>query len=249
MAYLKSTNINGDLSVTGGITVSDSGLIRESSGTDFYLGRPNILPSGADLNNYITPGQMYASGEVTTTLVNCPVPDNYVTRLINIQLSVSTLMQIILSTDGNIYKRNVSGVTSSTPSFGSWQTISYENDTGWNYVTLNSVVVPYDANEGYTPRYRKIGNLVQVKGTLSPSSNSNSFGSSGGAAVFTMPAGYRPSVIPITSLFQGTAKSFFAMSINTAGVATISRYRNENGYETPITTSWMPFHFEYFADQ
>lgn len=110
-------------------------------------------------------------------------------------------------------------------------------------------MVPYDSNEGYTPRYRKIGNLVQVKGTLSPSSNTNSFGSSGGAAVFTLPVGYRPSVVPITSIFQGTSTSFFARSINTLGVATISRYRDENGYETPITTSWMPFHFEYFADQ
>lgn len=249
MAYLKSTNINGDLSVTGGITVSDTGLIRESSGLDFYLGIVDILPSGADLNDYIDPGQKYASGEITTTLSNCPVPDNYVTRLINIQLSVSTLMQIILSTDGNMYKRNVTAITTSSPSFGSWSKVSYEQDSGWQYVTLNSVVVPYDNNQGYMPRYRKIGNLVQVKGTLSPSSSTNSFGSSGGAAVFTLPEGYRPSVIPITSVFQGTSTSFFAMSINMAGVATISRYRDENGYETPITTSWMPFHFEYFADQ
>lgn len=56
MAYLKSTNINGDLSVTGGITVSDSGLIRESSGTDFYLGTGTLLPSGTDLNNIVDPG-------------------------------------------------------------------------------------------------------------------------------------------------------------------------------------------------
>lgn len=191
---------------------------------------------------------MYASGEITTTLSNCPVPDNYVTRLINIQLSASTLMQIILSTDGNIYKRNVAAIAS-TPCYGGWHKISYEDDTGWQYVTLNSVVVPYDSNKGYTPRYRNIGNLVQVKGTLSPSSNSNSFGSSGGAAVFTMPSGYRPSVIPITSIFQGTSRAFFAMSINTAGVCTLSRYRDESGYVTPTTTAWMPFHFEYFADQ
>lgn len=64
-----------------------------------------------------------------------------------------------------------------------------------------------------------------------------------------MPEGYRPSVVPITSIFQGTSRAFFAMSINTAGVATLSRYRDETGYVTPTTTAWMPFHFEYFADQ
>lgn len=58
MAYLKSTNIDGGLSVTGGITVSDTGLIRESSGLDFYLGSVDILPSGADLNDYIDPSEI-----------------------------------------------------------------------------------------------------------------------------------------------------------------------------------------------
>lgn len=32
MAYLKSTSITGDLSVTGGITVSNAGIIRQVSG-------------------------------------------------------------------------------------------------------------------------------------------------------------------------------------------------------------------------
>ena len=84
---------------------------------------------------------------------------------------------------------------------------------------------------------------------MSPSSNTNNFGSAAGATVFTLPAGYRPSVVPITSVFQGSSTSFFTLTINTAGVATLSRYRDENGYETPATDVWMPFHFEYFADQ
>ena len=29
----------------------------------------------------------------------------------------------------------------------------------------------------------------------------------------------------------------------------IHPHRDENGYETPATDVWMPFHFEYFADQ
>lgn len=246
MAYLKSTNIDGDLSVTGGITVSDTGLIRESSGSDFYLGIGTVLPSGTDLNSIVEPGIYVLHHNYMTSYVNCPFSREDSCRMeVKYIWNVGTTSQTIHSPDGLYYRYAWNGANVFQP----WELLKGIDDTGWQYVTLNSVVVPYDNNQGYMPRYRKIGNLVQVKGTLSPSSSTNSFGSSGGAVVFTLPEGYRPSVIPITSVFQGTSTSSFAMSINTAGVATISRYRDENGYETPITTSWMPFHFEYFADQ
>lgn len=59
MAYLKSTNITGDLSVTGGITVSNIGLIRESSSDDFYLGYGQSTTSITDLNDCLTPFMGY----------------------------------------------------------------------------------------------------------------------------------------------------------------------------------------------
>ena len=245
MAYLKSTNIDGDLSVTGGVTVSNAGIIRQVSGQDFYLG---TTPGSTvtDMNNLLEPTISYISSDNVENTLN--YPSEYAGKVIVLRQSTNVATQMVIDNGSYIYIRNIQNLTT-TPTFNSWRRISEDDDSGWQYVTLNPVVVPYDNNQGYMPRYRKIGNLVQVKGTLSPSSSTNSFGSSGGAAVFPLPEGYRPSVIPVTSVFQGTSTSSFAMSINTLGVATISRYRDENGYETPITSSWMPFHFEYFADQ
>lgn len=245
MAYLKSTNIDGDLSVTGGVTVSNAGIIRQVSGQDFYLGTTQTSTI-TDMNNLLEPTISYISSNNVENTLN--YPSEYAGKVIVLRSGSSIAIQIVIDNGAHMYTRSINNLTT-TPTFNSWNSTSEDEDSGWKYVTLNSVVVPYDANEGYTPRYRKIGNLVQIKGTISPSSNSNSFGSSGGAAIFTMPAGYRPSVVPITSIFQGTSTSFFAMSINTAGVATLSRYRDETGYVTPTTTTWMPFHFEYFADQ
>lgn len=245
MAYLKSTSITGDLSVTGGVTISNAGIIRQVSGEDFYLGTTQTSTI-TDMNSLIDPIITYISLDNVSSTLN--YPSEHAGKVIVLRSGTSIVIQIVIDNGAHIYTRSINNLTT-TPTFNAWNRISEDDDSGWQYVTLNSVVVPYDSNEGYTPRYRKIGNLVQVKGTLSPSSSTNSFGSSGGAVVFTLPEGYRPSVIPITSVFQGTSTSSFAMSINTLGVATISRYRDENGYETPITTSWMPFHFEYFADQ
>lgn len=244
MAYLKSTNIDGDLSVVNNIILE--GGLNSTDGSDYYYGNTvKVIAGNTDLNTVTEPGIYLINYDVTPTLTNCPVSSEDTIKLIvhRLNISVSNFIQILLTTVGIYYR--YAWVSENV--FKPWELLKGIDDTGWQYVTLNSIVVPYDNNQGYMPRYRKIGNLVQVKGTLSPSSNTNSFGSSGGAEVFTLPEGYRPSVVPITSVFQGTSTSFFAMSINTLGVATISRYRDENGYETPTTASWMPFHFEYFV--
>lgn len=242
MAYLKSTSIDGDLSVTGGITVSDTGLIRESSGSDFYLGTSTVLPSRTDLNNIVDPGIYILSHSLT--YINCPYSSENDCRMEVKESQLGTLYQTIYSPDGLYYRY----IYLEDNVFPPWQLLKGVEDTGWNYVTLSSAVVPYRSNEAYTPRYRKIGNLVQVIGILSPSSNTNNIGSSAGVTIFTMPTGYRP-VMQLVSLFQGTSTAFFTITINPTGVTTLHRYRNENGYVTPTTDVWMPFHFEYFTDQ
>lgn len=242
MAYLKSTNIDGDLSVTGGITVSDTGLIRESSGSDFYLGTSTVLPSRTDLNSIVDPG-IYILSHLDT-YINCPYSSENDCRMEVKDSQLGTLYQTIYSPDGIYYRY----VYVEDNVFPPWQLLKGIEDTGWNYVTLTSAVVPYTSNETYTPKYRKIGNLVQIIGTLSPASNTNDLGSSTGATGFTIPAGYRP-VIQVVSVFQGSSTAFFTVAIDTSGVATLSGYRNEDGYATPTTDTWMPFHFEYFTDQ
>ena len=262
MANLNETNVINGLSVDGGITVDDLGIKRASSLLDFYLGPAEEIPAGADLNDYLTPGVYDIPSGNASSISPMPNKNFIPSKLIIMETSyisanhLSQTIQILIDANGQIFVRRGQSIAraqkGTVPAPGTepnlWKQITMYEDSGWQTVSLNNTVKPYDDNEGYTPRYRKIGNLVQVKGTLSPSSNNNAFGSSQGAVIFTLPAGYRPSVIPIVSVFQGSSTSSFALSINTTGSATLSRYRDENGYETPTTTAWMPFHFEYFVD-
>ena len=264
MANLNETNITNGLSVGGGITVDDLGIKRASSLLDFYLGPAEEIPTKSDLNNYVTPGVYDIPSGNMVSITNLPNIEGGIgpSKLFVIETSYysynhgTRITQILFTAAGEIFIRGSRNLPAPPDGTGledrwtleDWEQIVPYSDSGWKTVSLNSTVKPYDDNEGYTPRYRKIGNLVQIKGTISPSSNDNVFGSASGAVIFTLPNGYRPSVIPVVSLFQGSSTDFFAMSINTTGSTTLSRYRDENGYVTPTTTAWMPFHFEYFVD-
>lgn len=84
-------------------------------------------------------------------------------------------------------------------------------DTGWLAPTLQNGWIPYDANYSNAALYRKIGNVVFLRGLVKN-------GSSATAVVFTLPAGYRPAII---HLFACEANDTIArVQVDAAGVIT-----------------------------
>lgn len=82
---------------------------------------------------------------------------------------------------------------------------SYEDldDSGWKNATLTSNFNAYSNISSNTPQYRKVGNIVEIRGVVSPKSNLT--GSTTGVTIFTLPTGYRPSNA-IFEICQGSGK-------------------------------------------
>ena len=100
MAYLKSTNIDGDLSVTGGVTVSNAGVIRQVSGQDFYLGTTQTSTT-TDMNNLLEPMITYIpSANVENTL---NYPSEYAGKVIVLRSGSSIAIQIVIDNGTHIY--------------------------------------------------------------------------------------------------------------------------------------------------
>lgn len=114
------------------------------------------------------------------------------------------------------------------------------DDTGWQTpVSLTGVVV-YNEDSANQVRYRRKNGVVTVTGVVSPASNDNDFGSSTQNVIFTLPVGYRPATNYVT-ICQGTSTDIWTLIVNANGTVCIARYRDETGYKTPTTTTWMPF--------
>lgn len=118
-----------------------------------------------------------------------------------------------------------------------------EDDTGWQEVTLTSYFKPYNNNEEYTPVYRKVGKLVEVKGILSPSSAQSAGWT---ATMFTLPEGFRPSQV-VSVLCQGSGQNKWQMMVNPNGEVVMDRYSGTSNVAIHAT-AWLIFQAMFFVD-
>ena len=116
-------------------------------------------------------------------------------------------------------------------------------DSGWIDATLTSDFTVYDTA---TPKYRKVGNMVEVVGAVK--SKSAIAGSTTQYPIFTLPEGYRPLNTAIVAICQGSGTNIWTLRINTNGVVSFERYRSGTSYVATSTSSWLPFHVMFFVD-
>lgn len=105
MAYLKSTNIDGDLSVVNNIILE--GGLNSTDGSDYYYGNTvKVIAGNTDLNTVTEPGVYKINYDVTPTLTNCPVSSEDTIKLIvhRLHISVPNFIQILLTTVGIYYR-------------------------------------------------------------------------------------------------------------------------------------------------
>ena len=123
---------------------------------------------------------------------------------------------------------------------GTWVIAS--GDSGWITATLSSSFVPYGNYAADTPKYRKIGNIVEIEGIVSPSSEISD--SSVPTTVFTLPSGYRPTRTR-NAVCQGSWSNKFLLRVEVTGDVQISRY-GTTSFDPIPTTAWLPFNMTFF---
>lgn len=116
------------------------------------------------------------------------------------------------------------------------------------YLTLTADFKNYNNSTNNRPWCRKTAaGVVEVHGAVSPTSATNGIATET-VTICTLPAGYRPAV-GFYQLCQGTSLATWLVSLAPDGTLGAQRYRTGNTSETPGTSTWLPFHFTFIADQ
>lgn len=115
-------------------------------------------------------------------------------------------------------------------------------DSGWQNASITGSFSLYGSDS--VLRYRKIGHVVQVEGTLRPSTTLS--GSATNLTIFTLPDGYRPSATVVT-LCQGSGSCHWALTIKTNGEVCFARYSSGGSYTSAGTGTWLPFHHTFMV--
>lgn len=208
----------------------------------YLLIKKQSISNNSDLNNYTNPGVYIYSYIDSPNILNSPI-ENEDFKLIVHEFSPQEIYYQIIFSSSNIYIRKISLLDSI---FSNWSIFKSEDDSGWIIPEVSNVV-PYNNLESNKPKYRRKNDFIEIMGTVSPSSNSNNFGSSTQTVIFTLPEEYRPSK-EIVTLCQGSVQDFWTLAINTLGEVIVYRYRDYNGYKTPSTATWMPFNVNYLIN-
>lgn len=115
-------------------------------------------------------------------------------------------------------------------------------DSGWQNASITGSFALYGSDS--VLRYRKIGRIVQVEGTLRPSTTLS--GSATNLTIFTLPDGYRPSAAVVT-LCQGSGSCHWALTIKPNGEVCFARYSSGGSYTSAGTGTWLPFHHTFMV--
>lgn len=117
-------------------------------------------------------------------------------------------------------------------------------DTDWITLSLESSFKPYADKEENMPQYRRLGNLVEIKGIITPkktiSKNTNS------VKIFTLPNDFISNVNH-QQICQGSGKNTWLLTVGMDGTVSFSRY----GITSIIDVepgAWLPFNTCFFIE-
>lgn len=121
---------------------------------------------------------------------------------------------------------------------------STNEDSGWIYPDISGNFEAYTF--GWRPRYRRVGNTVEMCGAVRPTKNI--LVGQDPITIFSVPAELVPKV-QIPQLCQGSRRGIWFFEVGIDGDVTVSRFRNGfDKYSNADTESWFPFNLTYFVD-
>ena len=116
-------------------------------------------------------------------------------------------------------------------------------DSGWKTATLTNNFKPYDNDDDKIPQYRKSGNIVEIKGEVSPKETIK--GSNDEYTIFTFSDGFRPDT-SVTKLCQGSGSNKWLLTIRNNGDVNFSRY-GTNSLADASSSAWLVFDCVFFC--
>ena len=191
---------------------------------------PTLEP-GTDLNEVRTPNiyiGMNTSDE-TANYINCPLASGTFTLEVMSSGTNGQVLQRLTrchKTEATIYERWYY-----TNSWGDWF-------GGWQTAELGSGFENYYSSGAEAPKYRRDGNMVEIRGTVKPTGEITY--STDYTTIFTLPEGYRPNSSVFT-LCQGSGNCLWLMQVNNEGRVGLTRYRNGDASTNVGTSVWLPF--------
>jgi len=189
-----------------------------------------ILEPGADLNDLLTPGFYVGNNASSAQYVNCPLTSGTFTLEVfssGPNGQVTQRLTRCYKTSPTVYERLYY-----SSSWGAWS-------GGWIFPTItNASFAKYGTSDSGDVRYRKDGNVVEVRGIVTPTVDVA--GNTTIHELFTLPEGYRPSS-PIYVVCQGSGNCTWLLRVNNNGDVGFSRYRNGDTSTTAAAGVWLPF--------
>lgn len=127
-------------------------------------------------------------------------------------------------------------------------------DTGWQSVWVNNdpttdtsvTAKAYNDDKSNAPEYRKIGNIVYLRGVVSAKEDVTA-GMDSGITVGTLPSEVRPSK-NVYAVIHGSAAWTALLQVHSNGKIIIRRYSNGSAYQDIQTTSWLTFNVSFTTD-
>ena len=122
--------------------------------------------------------------------------------------------------------------------------VEFYRDTAWTNLTLDSAWTYYNSDANNTPKYRVKGDVVEIRGQISPvtahaTSNTRE-------TIATLPSGVRPTN-DIYVVCQGSGKATWLFSVQTTGEITLSRYGISANDTVPLN-AWLPFQVTFLLN-
>lgn len=114
----------------------------------------------------------------------------------------------------------------------------YIDDTGWIELTMTSNFKPYQ--DGGSPKIRRIGKKIFIRGDLSPT---RTILANEVVIIATVPEGFQPLNSRVETR-QGTGKNTWLFEVKPDGSMTFSRY-GKTDYTDAATTVWLSLYIEY----
>ncbi len=166
-------------------------------------------------------------------------PENYGVACVNKGYNNNYLNAILYGYKGGIYKFKYG---TNTETNGWYEYIAkYEGASAWKDLTLKSEFKLYDGNS--VAKYRKIGNFVEIVGTVAPTS---ALAGSNGHDIAVLPSGFRPKY-QVAVIQQGSGTNKWLMRVKENGTILIERYGVSSNIDIP-TTAWLPFYAMFAVD-
>lgn len=202
-----------------------------------------VLQTGTDCNDLMQSGFYCFSSVVLATMLNCPVA------------SGGSGCIIVLDV-GEAGQKMQLAIRCSSTGFQLWERCYYSSkwwewyelaglDTGWKTATLTSSFETYSGNAENALKYRRKGNVVHVKGVVTPTATLT--GGTDNVNITTLPAGYRPAVQQ-NFVCQGSGTAIWLCTVTSAGIIRFARYRTGDTWANAAANTWLPIDISFILD-